>query len=311
MALLEAKSLSMTFAGGPPWARRSIDALREIDLNVEPGEVIGVVGESGSGKSTLGNVFIGRMNPTGGQLLYRGRVVDAAARRERAGKFAAVLQHPKWSLNPMLRVLDSVAEPLKILGRAGNRENQRRLVGHILEQVGLPGSYQDRFPHELSGGQRQRVSIARALITKPEFVLFDEAVSALDVSVQAHVLNMIRDLQRSSGFSAIFISHDLAATRYVASRIAVLYAGRLVEDAPASNFYDTATHPYSRGLQFASGLLDNPSNELGLGNVILDTKGCPLAERCPLVQERCNREDPVLRKTGNARAACHLVEAQG
>ncbi len=308
MALLEAKDAGMEFSAGPAWARRAIHALRNVDLSVEPGEVIGVVGESGSGKTTLGNLFIGRNRPTSGTLEYRGTPLAQVPRSERAGKFAAVLQHPKWSLNPMLKVVESVIEPIKILGKAGSKENQRKTVGEMLEQVGLPGNYQERYPHELSGGQRQRISIARALITNPEFVLFDEAVSALDVSVQAQVLNMIKKLQKTAGFSAIFISHDLAATRYVASRISVFYVGRLVEDAPAENFYGTSSHPYSRGLQFASGLLDDEAHELSLGMLGSNPNGCSLAERCPMVHEECNKSYPKLRRNGQVRVACHLFE---
>jgi len=307
MSLIAAHDVSMTFSAGPPWARRPVPALQHINLEIGTGEVIGLVGESGSGKSTLGNILIGRMRASGGEVLYHGAPLDPGARRAGAGKFSAVLQHPKWSLNPMLRVSASVAEPLRILGQAGDSANTRHLVGEMLEQVGMPASYQDRYPHELSGGQRQRVSIARALITKPEFVLFDEAVSALDVSVQAQVLNMIKELQASQGFSALFISHDLAATRYVASRIAVLYAGRLVEDAPAETFYGRARHPYTQGLQYASALLEDPSAELKLGNVELNAQGCPLVQRCPKASEICRSSPPEMANAGPVRFACHNV----
>ncbi|NKB60658.1 MAG: ATP-binding cassette domain-containing protein [Gammaproteobacteria bacterium] len=309
MALLEAQNASIDFWAGPPWARRAVHALQNVDLSVEAGEVIGVVGESGSGKSTLGNLFIGRLKPTLGTLTYHGKPLASIPRRERAGRFAAVLQHPKWSLNPMMKVGDSVIEPLQLLGKAGSSREQQQRVGEILERVSLPGNYQYRYPHELSGGQRQRVSIARAMITKPEFVLFDEAVSALDVSVQAQVLNMIKDLQRDVGFSAIFISHDLAATRYVASRIAVFYAGKMVEDAPSGHFYETASQPYSKGLQFASGLLDNPDFELKLGENTKVITGCSLNDRCPLAYDLCKRESPPLRHFDQGlRVACHLNE---
>lgn len=308
MPLLEAKNVSMTFYAGPPWNRRPVHALRDINLSIEQGEVIGLVGESGSGKSTLGNIMIARMLASAGSMLYHGAPLDPRDRRKRAGKFAAVLQHPKWSLNPMLKVSESVIEPLKILGKAGSKSEQTRIVGDMLEQVGISASYQDRYPHELSGGQRQRVSIARALVTKPEFVLFDEAVSALDVSVQAQVLNLIRELQSTAGFSALFISHDLAATRYVASRIAVLYAGRLVEDAPADTFYGMAGHPYSQGLQYASALIDDDATELKVGQVDLDVAGCALVQRCPLATDLCRATDPELRPLGDGvKVACHHV----
>ena len=307
MALLEASNASIDFWAGPPWARRVVHALMSVDLTVEPGEVIGVVGESGSGKSTLGNLFIGRLKPTLGTLKYRGKPLSDIPRRDRAGRFAAVLQHPKWSLNPMMKVGDSVIEPLQLLGKAGSSMAQQNAIGEMLERVSLPGNYQYRYPHELSGGQRQRVSIARAMITKPEFVLFDEAVSALDVSVQAQVLNMIKDLQRDVGFSAIFISHDLAATRYVASRIAVFYAGRMVEDAPSVHFYGTASQPYSQGLQFASGLLEDQKYELKLGQNARIESGCSLHDRCPRAFDRCKVESPQLRQGDDAvRVACHI-----
>lgn len=309
MALIEANNLGIDFSVGPPWARRKLRALRDVNLNVEPGEIIGVVGESGSGKSTLGNLCIGRMRPTAGQLLYKGKSLIDTPRSERAGKFAAVLQHPKWSLNPMLKVRDSVAEPLRIIGAAGKAAELRKTVGDMLETVGLSSDFQDRYPHELSGGQRQRVSIARALITRPEFVLFDEAVSALDVSVQAQVLNLIKDLQATNGFSAIFISHDLAATRYVASRIAVLYAGRMIEDAPADYFYDLASHPYSQGLQYASALIHDASFDLRLGQIDLDAPGCPLCARCPKVQDKCRTKMPPMQDIGGHRVACHFAHS--
>lgn len=302
MSLLETRGLAIDFATGPVWARRAFTALHPIDLSLEPGEILGVVGESGSGKSTLGNALIGRVAPSRGEVLWRGRPLADLARKDRAGRFAAVLQHPKWSLNPMMRVRDSVVEPLRIVGALSGAE-ARAKAGAALELVGLPGGYQDRFPHELSGGQRQRVSIARALITRPEFVLFDEAVSALDVSVQAQVLNMIKELQKTQGFSAIFISHDLAATRYVASRIAVLYAGRLVEDAPSQAFYGLASHPYARGLQFASGLAADPALELGLGQIDNAATGCPLVPRCPRAAVSCSAMPTLTDRSGH-RLAC-------
>jgi ABC-type oligopeptide transport system ATPase subunit len=302
MPLIEARGVAVDYPAGPVWARRSFTALHPIDLTIEPGEIVGLVGESGSGKSTFGNALIGRIAPSRGAVLWQGKPLATLSRQARAGRFAAVLQHPKWSLNPMLRIGTSVAEPLQAAGRPTVTENKRK-VAEALDSVGLPEDFATRFPHELSGGQRQRVSIARALITEPEFVLFDEAVSALDVSVQAQVLNMIRSLQRAKGFSAVFISHDLAATRYVTTRIAVLFAGRLMEETEASAFYEPARHPYSRGLQFASGLIADPSTELSLGQPDDGWKGCPLVARCPKAHEACMNL-PTLFSHGRGRAAC-------
>jgi len=308
-ALIETRGLSVRFPTGPLWNRRSFTALHPLDLTIEAGQVLGVVGESGSGKSTFGNALIGRQAPSEGQILFKDAPLSSLTRRDRAGRFAAVLQHPKWSLNPMLRIRDSVLEPLRITGAALDAAAGRARAGAALEAVSLPGDYQDRYPHELSGGQRQRVSIARALITEPELVLFDEAVSALDVSVQAQILNLIKGLQVTQGFSAIFISHDLAATRYVANRIAVLYAGRLVEDAGAGAFYGLARHPYSRGLQFASGLVADGAHELAPDKPGPRPKGCALLPRCPKAQECCGQTVPELKGLSGNRVACFDVEA--
>jgi ABC-type glutathione transport system ATPase component len=209
---------------------------------VAEGETLGVVGESGSGKTTAGRVALGLQRPTRGAVRFAGKPFPKR-RRELAGHMQAVLQHPHWSLNPRMRVGASVAEPLTVLGeRAPDR------VPAMLERVGLEADLADRYPHELSGGQRQRVSIARALVTRPKFIVFDEAVSALDVSVQAQILNLVRDLQQEFRFSALFISHDLGVVRYIADRIAVMRAGEVVETADTHTFYTAPSHEYSKRL---------------------------------------------------------------
>ena len=220
-------------------------AVREVTLSIAAGETLGLVGESGSGKTSLGKLCLGLLRPTAGRVLFQGGPFPA--RRSLRGRLSVVLQHPEWALNPRLRCGASVAEPLEILGTAERAARQRK-VAELLDAVGLDPSYAERFPGELSGGQRQRVAIARALITEPRFILFDEAVSALDVSVQAQILNLVRRLQAAFGFAALFISHDLAATRYLSHRIAVMYRGELVEVAPARSFYGRPEHPYSRQL---------------------------------------------------------------
>jgi len=222
----------------------AFDAVRNVSLAIGEGETLGLVGESGSGKTTLGRVCLGLLRPTQGTMRFGGD--PFGGQRQRRGQLSVVLQQPEWALNPRLRCGSSVEEPLLILGM--NSVERKRRVEAMFYSVGLDAGFVGRYPGQLSGGQRQRVAIARALVTEPRFIVFDEAVSALDVSVQAQVLNLIRDLQEEHGFGALFISHDLAATRYLSHRIAVMYKGEIVEDAPSETFYGTPGHPYSRSL---------------------------------------------------------------
>ncbi|TDD11234.1 ABC transporter ATP-binding protein [Nonomuraea deserti] len=241
-AILELDDVTVTFTAGPPLRRIRLDAMRHVSLSVAKGETLGLVGESGSGKTTTSRVALGLHRPTSGAVRFDGRPFPRR-RRELAGRMQAVLQHPHWSLNPRMRVGQSVAEPLAVLGRPVGD-----LVTEMLGHVGLEESFAARYPHELSGGQRQRVSIARALVTRPDFIVFDEAVSALDVSVQVQILNLVKDLQAEYGFSALFISHDLGAVRYVADRIAVMRSGEVVETADTATFYTAPAHEYSQRL---------------------------------------------------------------
>jgi oligopeptide/dipeptide ABC transporter ATP-binding protein len=293
----------VTYSGGPPWNRHSVDAVKTVDLEINEGETVGLVGESGSGKTTVGMLCLGLLRPTRGQVLFDGRPFRAQRRRLK-GKLQVVLQHPAWSLNPRVRVRTSVAEPLVVIRACGRAERERR-VAEMLEHVGLDPAMADRFPHELSGGQTQRVAIARALITRPRIVVFDEAVSALDVSVQAQILNLIRTLQDEQRFAALFISHDLAAVRYISQRIAVMYAGDIVELAPRRHFYGHPFHPYSQALRRSMG-----AAEIGLSGTIeaAAAVGCPLSNRCPFVIDRCSVEKPLLRPYEGSWVACHRAE---
>lgn len=249
--VIELIEVGFGYTTGPAWSRREVPAVHDVNLAIGAGQTLGLVGESGSGKSTIAKLTLGLVQPTSGESRFQGG--DMPVRTRRRGKFAAVLQHPLWSLNPRLTLQSSVAEPLAISGIAKGDAREAR-VAEVMEQVGLDPGMASRYPHELSGGQRQRASIARALVTEPSYILFDEAVSALDVSVQAQILNLIKALQESHKFAALFISHDLSAVRYVADEVVVLQSGRIVDHASARDLYNAALHPYTRQLQEASEL---------------------------------------------------------
>jgi len=258
-ALMSLEAVSKTYAGGLPWSRSRVPAVRSVDLAIGEGETLALVGESGSGKTTLGRLCLGLIEPSSGRVLLEGQTFEGLRGRLR-GRLSAVLQHPQSSLNPRLRVGTSVIEPL-VIGAGVSRRNARQRAAEMMARVGLGSSVAERYPHELSGGQRQRVAIARALVTWPRFIVFDEAVSALDVSVQAQVLNLIKALQQQIGFAALFITHDLAAARYVARRVAVMLRGEIVDVVPALQLYRPAPHPYTRQLQQASGLRLSPDGD--------------------------------------------------
>ena len=243
--VVELDDVHVSFASGVGSARRRVHAMSGVSFAVSPGETLGLVGESGSGKSTTAAVVLGLQRPDAGTVRFQGAPL-ARSLRSRAGRIQAVLQHPRWALDPRATVLSSVLEPLLVHERRTSETDDRALA--MLEQVGLESSFAARRPHQLSGGQLQRVSVARALVTNPAFIVFDEAVSALDVSVQAQILNLIQDLQSEHDFASLFISHDLAAVRYISHRVAVMRAGEIVELAPTDVFYDLPSHPYSRQL---------------------------------------------------------------
>lgn len=257
ISIIEFASLGVTYRKRGLWRHVDVPAVRGITLSIAPGETLGLVGESGSGKSTLGRVALGLIAPSSGSFRFDGQPFDDQVRR--SGALSVVFQHPEWALNPRLRSGLSIMEPLAIQGWGSAKDRSDR-VDEMLAKVGLPAELAQRYPGELSGGQRQRMAIARALITQPRFVVFDEAVSALDVSVQSQILNLIRQLQDQHGFAALFISHNLAATRYVSHRVAVMRQGELVEVADAARFYDTPDHPYSRAL-YASISQQSPAPE--------------------------------------------------
>ncbi|MCV2490619.1 ABC transporter ATP-binding protein [Geodermatophilus sp. YIM 151500] len=321
--LVSARGLEVHFPiRGSGVRRRQVGAVRAVDgvdLDIRRGETLGLVGESGCGKSTLGNALLRLVEPTGGRVEFDGTDVTALGRRQlralrrRAGM---VFQDPFASLDPRRTVAQTVAEPLEVHGlRPGRRERAAR-VGELLELVGLDPAVSGRYPHEFSGGQRQRVGIARALAGEPDFLVCDEAIASLDVSVQAQVLNLLRRLQRQLGLTLLFISHDLSAVRHISDRIAVMYLGRIVELGPAAAVGREPQMPYTQALLSAVPV-PHPSVERSRERVVLTgdvpspaavPSGCRFRTRCPYVFEPCDDVDPALQPAGapGQLAACHL-----
>ncbi len=291
--------------------------MRDVSFTLARGEVLGIVGESGCGKTTLGRSIIRLAKPSGGEVMFDGESVYGArsgALRAIRLKMRMVFQDPFASLNPRRAVGDSVAETGDIHGLFASRDERHRRVAEVLDAVGLGASYATRYPHELSGGQRQRVGIARAILPTPDLVVADEPVSALDVSVQAQVLNLLADLRETLSLSMIFISHDLGVVGQISDRVGVMYMGRLVELAPARALLAEPLHPYTRTLIAAMPKLYpssriKPGIELGEPPSQFEQRpGCPHIKRCPLAREICSQVDPALTvRAGERMVACHAV----
>jgi oligopeptide/dipeptide ABC transporter ATP-binding protein len=311
-ALIRARELRVEY---PSRAGGRVRALRDVDLDILQGETLGLVGESGCGKSTLGRALLRVIEPASGRIEFDGtdltRLRGRRLRRTRA-ELQMVFQDPFGSLNPRRRIADIVAEPL-LRARGANRTEATKTVAELLDLVGLSAEAGGRRPHEFSGGQRQRIGIARALASSPQFVVADEAVSALDVSIQAQVLNLLSDLVRDRGLTMLFISHDLGVVRHIADRIAVMYLGQIIEVASRDAFFDAPAHPYSRALlssvpvlrpgeareqQVLEGELPDPANP---------PEGCLFRTRCPIATEQCRTTAPELREILPGRSVrCHL-----
>jgi peptide/nickel transport system ATP-binding protein len=294
----------------------TVHALDRVDMVVHEGEVVGLVGESGCGKSTLARVVAGLHAPSAGDILWHGRHLedlDAAARRAARLQTQMIFQDPFASLNPRLRVLDLVGEAPVVHGLVPAAQ-RREWVAEQLRRVGLDPALVDRFPHQFSGGQRARVGIARALAVGPRFLICDEAVAALDVSIQAQVLNLFMELREALGLTYLFISHDLGVVRHLCDRVVIMYLGRVVETAPATEFFASPNHPYAHAL-----LAEVPRLEARKKNFVaiigeipspLDPPpGCHFHPRCPHAKARCREEVPLLKPIAPGRwSACHLNE---
>ncbi len=293
-----------------------VHAVDSVDLTIYEGETIGVVGESGCGKSTLGRCILQLIRPTAGNVLYRGEDITKLNKeqmRQMRRKMQLIFQDPYASLNPRMTVLELIMAPLEAFG-IGTMEERVQRVKEIMELVGMPENMMNRYPHEFSGGQRQRIVIARSLVLNPEFVVCDEPVSALDVSVRAQVLNLIQELKKKKHLTYMFISHDLSVVKYISDRIAVMYLGRIVEIAEKNELYNNPQHPYTKALLSAIPIpdVDNKmKREILTGDVpspLNPPSGCYFHTRCKYATERCKTECPALHDVGNGHmVACHLT----
>ena len=293
---------------------RNVHAVDGVSFTIGRGETMALVGESGCGKTTVAKLFLRLETPTSGNILFNGAPLaslDREALRQYRSTVQAVFQDPTSSLNPRLDVASIVGEPLLINTSLSRAERLAR-VRETLARVGLPDDAWRRYPHEFSGGQRQRIAIARALALRPSLIVLDEAVSALDVSIQAQILNLLKDLQRDFGLAYLFVSHNLATVRYMSDRVAVMYLGRIVEAGPCEDLFRAPLHPYTRALM-ASALPSHPTAERPqiavageLPSALDLPTGCRFRTRCPLAAEICARDEPVLTGTGGHAAACHF-----
>jgi len=322
--LLSVRNLSMQFTVVPPflWRRKvSLRAVENVSLGIEAGETLGLVGESGCGKTTLGRTIVRLYRPTSGEILFRpaGAEVDLAGLSRAELKplrrqMQIIYQDPQSSLNPRMTVGDLVEEPLKVHGLGAPGARRERVVA-LLEAVGLGAGHLKRYPHEFSGGQRQRVAIARALILQPRLVVADEPVSALDVSIQAQVLNLLEDLQKQFSLTYLFIAHNLGVVKHISTRIAVMYLGRIVELAPTDELFRRPRHPYTEALMSAIPVPDPDARidriilQGDIPNPIRPPSGCAFHPRCRYAQPLCARVAPALAPVGAGHsAACHLAE---
>ena len=301
------------FSKPEAWVR----AVENVSFTLRTGETIGLLGESGCGKTTLGRAIL-RLGPvTAGSIHFDGTDIthlEGRALREHRRRFQMIFQDPFSSLNPRFTAGQIVGEALEIHHLATDSAARDRRIGELLESVGLDPRLADRFPHEFSGGQRQRIGIARALAVEPQLIVCDEPVSALDVSVQAQVVNLLQDLQKQRGLAYLFISHDLAVVEHLAHRILVMYLGQVMEEAPAGGLSQQPLHPYTQALISAVPTVDPASKRRRIvlsgdpPSPLSPPTGCPFHPRCPMVQARCRTETPMLRDLGEGRrVACHLV----
>ena len=312
--ILEVKGLKKYFKT-PKGMLHAVDG---VNFTIERGKTLGVVGESGCGKSTLGRVIVGLLEATDGQVIFDGQDITHVRGRKRKELFRnlqLIFQDPFSSLNPRLCVSELIAEPLKVFHTCANRQEREERVRELMETVGLAERLARVYPHELDGGRRQRIGIARALALDPQFIVCDEPVSALDVSIQAQILNLLQDLQEKKGLTYIFITHDLSVVKHISDEILVMYLGCVVEKCSAEELFENPLHPYTQGLLSAipSVDLDEKKQRIRLqgelSSPIEPKPGCRFASRCPHACDKCHNTMPPLKDVGDGHfVACHLVE---
>ena len=315
--LLEAENLVKEF----PARRGKVHAVSDVSLCIYRGETLALVGESGCGKSTLGRMLLRLIEPTSGRLRYDGQnllALKPKKMREMRRRMQIIFQDPYASLNPRMSIGRIIEEPLLTHKIGENRQERQSIVHSLMDKVGIRPEFYSRYPHQFSGGQRQRVGIARALALNPELIVCDEPVSALDVSIQAQILNLLRDLQKELGLTYLFISHDLGVVRYISDRVCVMFLGRLCEIGGTKELYQSPIHPYTRFLMESvpkpDPTLRREEREILTGDIpspIDPPSGCRFHTRCPYAKEICSKEAPPMREFGNGRyAACHFPLAQ-
>ena len=310
--VLELKNYSVSF----DTPDGEVQAVRNVDLTVKKGEILCIVGESGCGKSTMGRSVLRLIEPTDGEIIYKGQDFKKASGQElrkMRAEMQIIFQDPYASLNPRMTIGEIIEEPLKIQKRFASKEEMRARVLEVMEVVGLNPKYYNRYPHEFSGGQRQRIGIARAIVLGPSLVVCDEPVSALDVSIQSQVLNLLRHLQESMGMAYIFISHNLSVIRHISDRVMVMYLGHVVELADKHQLYDNPSHPYTQALLSAIPMPERHSTRKkillqgDLPSPADPPSGCVFHTRCFMAQEICSVQKPELKDIGGGHmCACHF-----
>jgi len=317
--LLEVKNLSKYFIADKKFFSTNhvyIKAVDDVSFSIKRGETLGLVGESGCGKTTVGRTILRLYEPTRGNIIFNGKDITKVNMMNYRRKMQIIFQDPYASLNPRMTVEDIVGEPIDIHGLASNKKERHEMIVELLRKVGLNSEHASRYPHEFSGGQRQRIGIARALAVQPEFIVCDEPISALDVSIQAQVINMLEDLQNELGLTYLFIAHDLGVVRHISNRVGVMYLGKMMELTASSELYKNPLHPYTQALLSAIPIAD-PNTSRQKKRIILQgdvpspinpPSGCRFRTRCPLAKPVCAEKEPEFKEVASGHyCACHFV----